>query len=109
MAVGGGFEKLGTVSEALTRPRTVTVRLHFAEPGDARPGDRVFDVKLQGQTVLRDLDPVREAGGRGTAVVREIPSVEVSRAVMLEFVPKPGVGGVPRGPVVSGVEVLVTD
>ena len=44
--------------------RPYTVRLHFLEPDpDVRPADRKFDVVLQGQTVLRDLDIVAETEG----------------------------------------------
>ena len=41
-----------------------TVRLHFAEPAmETRPGERVFNVSLQGKEVLKDFDVVTEAGG----------------------------------------------
>ena len=54
---------LVVLSATPTKPGTWrhTVRLHFAEPDDVKPGERVFDVKLQGNVVLRDFDVVREA------------------------------------------------
>ena len=54
-----------------------TVRLYFVEPEDLRPGERVFDVWLQGQPVLKRFDIVTEAGGRLRGVVKEFPGVRV--------------------------------
>jgi outer membrane protein assembly factor BamB len=48
-----------------------TVRLMFAEPEDLPPGHRVFDVRLQGKTVLQRLDVTAAAGGSRRALVRE--------------------------------------
>ena len=39
-----------------------TMRLHFAEFEAAPAGKRVFNIKLQGETVLRDFDIARTAG-----------------------------------------------
>ena len=38
------------------------VTLHFAEPRYSKAGKRVFDVRMEGQTVLDDLDLAAEAG-----------------------------------------------
>ena len=48
-----------------------TVYLYFAEPENKQPGERVFDVSLQGKTVLEDLDIVKEAGGQWKSLVKE--------------------------------------
>ena len=56
--LGQGFERLLPVPRELTRPKRLSVRLHFAELEGARPGERVFDVKLQGKVVLKDFDIV---------------------------------------------------
>lgn len=58
-------------------PRTFTVRLHFLEPEDRRPGERVFDVSAQGRTVVKDLDVAAEAGGPRRGLVKEVTGVEV--------------------------------
>ena len=52
-----------------------TVRLGFARPMDGR-GDHVFDVKLQGKTVLGKLN-VAKAAGDGAVMVHEARGVEV--------------------------------
>ena len=68
--------------------RAFTVRLHFAELDGARPGERVFDVKLQDKLVLEDLDVVKEAGGARRALVKEIKGVKADRALTIEMIPK---------------------
>ncbi len=80
------FAPLGIGAPPQAGPRSFTVRLHFAEVDDAKPGQRVFDVKLQGQTVLKALDIAKEAGVR-TALVKEFPHIRAGDALALEFVP----------------------
>jgi len=53
------------------------VTLHFAEINAPASPPRVFDVSIQGETVIEDLDPVEEAGV-DTAIVREFEGVEVT-------------------------------
>jgi hypothetical protein len=81
-------------------PAEYRVTLHFAElEKDTRPGDRVFDVKLQGQTAIAGLDVVREAGGSERALTRELRRVKVENNLVIELVPVKG------GPILSAIEV----
>jgi hypothetical protein len=48
-----------------------TVRLHFAERQATQPGERRFDVLVNGLGVLAGFDQLAEAGGAGRALVRE--------------------------------------
>jgi hypothetical protein len=61
------------------------VRLHFAAPAADKPGGRVFDVALQGKTVLKDFDIVAEAGGPDRAVVKELKPVRVTGALAISM------------------------
>jgi hypothetical protein len=80
------------------------------------PGRRVFDVKLQGRTVLKDFDVVKEAGGVGKAVVRDFKHVLAGEVLTLEFLPaaalaeagEPAVGAMTpdTAPIVSGLELF---
>jgi len=70
------------------RARRYTVRFHFAEPDDVKPGERVFDVKLQGKVILKDFDVVKEAGGRRRALVKEFKGVEARNTMTLEMAPR---------------------
>ena len=64
------------------------MRLHFAEPDkECAAGDRVFDVALQGKTVLRDFDIVAEAGAPLRGVVKEFKGVMVSKELTVKLTP----------------------
>lgn len=65
-----------------------TVRLHFAEPDEKAEGQRVFDVMLEGRTVLPDFDIVKEAGARNVGIVREFRGIEVETSVRILLTPK---------------------
>jgi hypothetical protein len=64
-----------------------TVRLAFADPENQQPGQRVFDIKLQGNVVAKGFDIVREAGGPSRAVERAFTDVRVDKDLLVEFVP----------------------
>ena len=100
--LGDGYQRLIAVPESLTRPRTLSVRLHFAELADVGPGRRVFDVKLQGRCVLKDFDVAAAAGGGNRAVVREFQGIRAARALVVELVPKAGSGA---PPILSAIEL----
>ena len=89
------------VYEALPKqePRLYRLRLHFAEIEDTRPGERVFDVKVQDRVALRGLDVVRESG-RDAALVKEIDGIRASDTLTLELAPR-----TERPPILNGVEL----
>ena len=66
----------------------------------------MFDVALQGKTVLEGLDIAREASGKNGALVKEFNHVEASERIVIELTSKgqPSNGTVP--PVINGVEVV---
>ncbi|MGD8240372.1 MAG: malectin domain-containing carbohydrate-binding protein, partial [Armatimonadota bacterium] len=86
-------------------PKTYTVRLHFAELGDARAGERVFDIKLQDRIVLQDFDVVREAGNPCVAVVKEFAGIGATETMKIEFVPKAEAFTVANAPILSALEL----
>jgi len=77
-----------------------TVRCHFAELAGSKPGDRVFDLALQGQTVLTSFDVCAEAEGQDRALVKEFKRVAATDALTLTFTPRAGT------PLICGVEVV---
>jgi outer membrane protein assembly factor BamB len=86
--------------------RAFTVRLHFAELDGARPGERVFDVKLQDKLALENLDVFKEAGGAHRALVKEIKGVTVARAITIEMIPKARQLTNKSVPILSGIEMI---
>ena len=78
-----------------------TVRLYFAELTDAKPGERVFSIGLQGKEVLSNLDVVKAAGGKMRGLVKEFRAVEIGRELELSFAAGSGL------PVISGVELIL--
>ena len=74
-------------------------RLVFAEPTLAKPGERVFDVSLEGNPVLTDFD-IAEAGE--LLAIREFKDVEIKGMLEVGFTAKKG------QPVLCGVELIET-
>lgn len=80
------------------------VRLGFvALPGE-QPGQRVFDVKLNGRTVLENFDPAKEAGRPDLAIWKEFP-LDLADALTLELAAKSG-AELANLPTISGLQVL---
>lgn len=79
---------------------TCTVRLCFIEPDDIAAGQRVFDIALQDQVVMNDLDIARETGGSMKSLVKEFKSVQVNGALKIALTAGKG------QPVLCGVEVI---
>ncbi len=82
-------------------PQRYTIRLHFSEPDDVKPGDRVFTVMLQGQPVLERFDVAKAAGGRNRAIVKEFADIELNdtlNIVLRSIHEKP--------PLLSGIEAV---
>jgi len=80
-----------------------TVRLHFAEPDDAvKPGERVFDVAIDGKPVLESFDVVARAGGPRRTIVKEFRGVPIPTTLRVTLTPR-----TQRPPVLCGVEAHV--
>jgi hypothetical protein len=92
-----------TLASGARDEKAYTVRLHFVEPDRLREGERVFDVALQGEDVLKDFDVVSEAGGTNRGVVKEFHGVRVGSELSVTFAPTPA-AQVPV-PLLCGIEV----
>jgi outer membrane protein assembly factor BamB len=67
-----------------------TVRLHFNESEDVAAGQRVFDVRLQGKTVLKGFDIAAVAGGTNRAVVKEFKGIRITGGLTVEMTASKG-------------------
>jgi outer membrane protein assembly factor BamB len=82
------------------------VRLTFADPVHSAPGQRVFDIRLQGRVVAAGYDLAREAGGRNRAVTAEFGGIPVSDRLTLELVAKDAKAPLANLPLLHGIETI---
>jgi hypothetical protein len=90
------------------QPKTKRYRvtLHFAELDDVAAGERIFDIQLQGKTVLKGFDPVVAAGGSNRAAVKIFEGIRADRALDIRFFTVDRSGTI-LPPILSAVEVLI--
>jgi outer membrane protein assembly factor BamB len=79
-----------------------TVCLHFMEPDDRKPGQRVFDVALGDQTVLKNFDIVAEAKSPNVGIVKKFSGIPASGSITIALTP----ADPHTETVICGVEVL---
>jgi hypothetical protein len=82
---------------------TYIVRLHFAELNEKEAGKRVFNVSINGKTVLTDFDIFQETGGMYKALVKEFTGVAPDANGMINIGIDKGKKGTPQ---LNGVEIL---
>ncbi|MCL5282963.1 MAG: PQQ-binding-like beta-propeller repeat protein [Planctomycetes bacterium] len=75
------------ISDTPVPPRNYTVSLHFMEPEDKKPGERVFDVALGDRTVLKDFDIVAEAKSPNVGLVKKFSGVVASDSLTVSLTP----------------------
>ena len=92
-----------TLAKGEVPPRTYTVRLHFAEMQDVKPGERVFRIAIQGQESPGALDIAKEVGRR-TALIKQFTGVEVTNELAIALTPISRSSN--ATPVICGIEVV---
>ncbi|MCP4173240.1 MAG: PQQ-binding-like beta-propeller repeat protein [Fuerstiella sp.] len=104
---GSGVEGLTSLTVGLgksgSNSKRYTVRLHFSEPDPVSVGERVFNVSVQGNTVIEQLDVAKESGGRNRAIVREVRGIEADSRVRIDLEPVRGRA------ILCGVEIVEND
>jgi hypothetical protein len=100
--------KLGiTLSGEPSNEVLYTVKLHFAEIENKKPGERRFDIRLQGREVLRGFDIALAAGGINKPVVKTFTKIPVKDALTVECLPVSPEADTP--PLLCGIEVILED
>jgi hypothetical protein len=87
----------------LTGNAQYTVRLYFAEIDSSvdSAGDRLFDVKIEGNVALDDIDIYNEAGGRDIGIAKSFSILVSSDGILeIEFIG--------ANALVSGIEILAS-
>jgi outer membrane protein assembly factor BamB len=85
---------------------TYRVRLAFSEPVHTAPGQRVFDILLQGKVAASDYDIAGAAGGANRAVTAEFAGIEVTDNLIIELVSKQLQAALTAQPVLQAVELV---
>jgi hypothetical protein len=82
--------------------KSLQVRLIFCEVEKHQPGERVFEVALDGVAIIRELDIIKETGGPMRVLSKEFKQLKPRNPGYLEitFVPKAG------EPLICGVELV---
>ena len=88
---------------------TYTVRLYFSALEGDKPGQRVFDIKLQDKIVTKSFDLVANAGGTKTAHVEGFDNIPVTKDLLLELIPAIPDPDTAHQPILNGIEVLRTN
>ena len=73
-------------------------------PGD-KPQQRVFDIKLNGKTVLVNFDAAREAGKADLAVWKEFV-LDIQGDLKLELIAKRAKPTAKQMPLINGMQIL---
>ncbi len=98
-------ERAGTFTYTipnLTAGTSYGVRLHFAEFYWTKAGQRVFNVSINGTTVLSNFDIIATAGSANLALVESFTATaNLNGQIVISFTP-----GSADHPKVSGVEIL---
>jgi beta-galactosidase len=66
------------------------ITAHFLGPEATSSGQRVFDVRANGVTVLEDFDVFAAAGGQLKAVDRTFEARTSNGMIVLDFLPRNG-------------------
>ena len=98
--VASSAEGLAEFTLNHVKPGSYTVRLYFAETGEAASDERVQSVSLQGKVVEQNLDIAKESGGSLRGLVREFQSVEIDGTLSLTLTARKG------RTLISGVELI---
>jgi len=85
--------------------KSYTVRLHFAELTCDKAGERVFDVKINGKTVLKDFDICLAAGAKDKAVVKDFTGVVPDDEGNIEIDPVAN-RGMKEPAAINGIEII---
>jgi len=87
---------------------TYRVLLFFADPDANKPGQRVFDIKVQDKIVAKGFDIVAEAGGPNRPVIQQCEGVRAGQSLRIELVPSKHKPSPSEAPVLCGFTVVRT-
>jgi len=83
-----------------------TVRLGFIEFEGAKPGQRVFDIKIQGRKVAEGFEILKEAGGANIAVFKEFRGIKAGDTLTIELIPVRETTDPRKAPILCALEII---
>jgi len=99
-------ETLPESSARFDSPQPYTVKLYFADIEGTAPGQRIFDVALQGRGYLKDFDIALESDSAGACLVKEFRNVPILDALHITLRNRSS-HGVPT--LISGIELIAAE
>lgn len=94
-----------TIRVDAVKPGPYLARFHFADLETTQPGQRVFDIAVNGTDMATGIDIVALAGGPLRGIVKEFP-VHVDERLTFQLRPANG-SSLP--PVINGLELIAQD
>ncbi|MBL7084302.1 MAG: hypothetical protein ISS41_11835, partial [Candidatus Aminicenantes bacterium] len=91
------------------KPCVYTLRLGFYASSNDRIGQRVFDIKLQGEPVLTNFDVFKEAGIPDKAVIKEFKGIKVQNILTIELSLNEKNTTIDQAPIINFIEVIRED
>jgi len=82
-----------------------TVRLYFIEPDNIEPGRRLFDVALQGKTVLENFDIIKETQSPHIGLMKEFTQVNISDTLTVSL----NAAADDFETIICGIEIIAED
>jgi hypothetical protein len=80
-----GLLGVRSVTVDLKEPAKYRLKFVFLEPEHTEPGNRIFNLRINGSLVIENLDIVKAAGARDTVYTKTIDNVTVSGTLKIEF------------------------
>lgn len=77
-----------------------TVNIHFSELEDKKPGDRIFNISVQGQEMIKNLDIVKEAGVSNKELIKTFTGIRAGKELRIDLTPLKG------NTIISGIEII---
>jgi len=76
------------------------INLYFSEPDNKQPGERVFNIRLQNETVIENFDIMNEAGKSDKEIIKSFSGIKAGKRLRVDLIPVTG------NTILSGIELI---
>jgi outer membrane protein assembly factor BamB len=100
-AIGGLRSLEITLSNQKDVPEaSYRINLYFSEPDNKQQGERVFNIRLQNETVLENFDIVSETGKSDKEIIKSFSGIKAGKNLRVDLIPVTG------NTIISGIELI---